>query len=240
MGKLFIVGIGPGNLENMSVQAVKALQQSEIIVGYSGYMEYIETLITGKEVFQTGMTGEIERCKYAVEKVKEGKTVSLISSGDAGLYGMAGPALEIAPKIDIEIIPGISAAFAAAAKLGAPLMHDTALISLSDKLTDYAVIKKRIAFAAEADFVIALYNPKSKTRLTYIEEAVNIMLTFKSPSTPAGIVKNAYRKNEKIIVTRLGNIDYTEIDMFTLIIVGNKDSYIHQNKIITPRGYKIK
>lgn len=122
MGKLFIVGIGPGNPENMSVQAVKALQQSEIIVGYSGYMEYIETLITGKEVFQTGMTGEIERCRYAVEKVKEGKTVSLISSGDAGLYGMAGPALEIAPKIDIEIIPGISAAFAAAAKLGAPLI----------------------------------------------------------------------------------------------------------------------
>ena len=143
MSKLFVVGIGPGGAEYMSAQAAEALKQSEIIVGYSGYIEYIKPFIEGKEVFQTGMTGEIERCKYAVSKVKEGKTVSIISTGDAGLYGMAGPILELAPDLNVEIIPGISAAFAAASRLGAPLMHDTALISLSDRLTDYAVIKKK-------------------------------------------------------------------------------------------------
>lgn len=240
MGKLFVVGIGPGNLENMSAQAVEALRSADIVAGYSGYIEYVKPFIQGKEVFQNGMTGEIERCSYAAAKVREGKTVCLISSGDAGLYGMAGPALETAPDIDVEIIPGISAAFAAAAKLGAPLMHDTALISLSDKLTDYALIKKRVALAAEADFVIALYNPKSKTRITYIEEAVNLMLQFKPPATPVGIVKNACRKNEEIIVTTLDKIDYGTIDMFTIVIIGNKDSYLRNGMIITPRGYNLR
>ena len=240
MSKLFVVGIGPGGAEYMSAQATEALKQSEIIVGYSGYIEYIKPFIEGKEVFQTGMTGEIERCKYAVSKAKEGKIVSIISTGDAGLYGMAGPILELAPDLNVEIIPGISAAFAAASRLGAPLMHDTALISLSDRLTDYEVIKKRVGLAAEGDFVIALYNPKSKTRSDYIEEAVNIILKFRAPETPVGIVKNACRNNEKIIVTELQKINYDEIDMFSLIIIGNSNTYIQNGKIITPRGYKIK
>lgn len=240
MSKLFVVGIGPGGPEQMSVQAVEALKESEIVVGYSGYIEYVKPLIEGKEVFQTGMTGEIERCKYAVSKVKEGKTVSIISTGDAGLYGMAGPILELAPDLNVEIVPGISAAFAAASRLGAPLMHDTALISLSDRLTDYEVIKKRLKLAAEGDFVIALYNPKSKTRTRYIEEAVNIILKFRSPKTPAGIVKNAYRNDEEVIVTELQKIDYEKIDMFTLIIIGNSNTYIQNGKMITPRGYEIK
>ncbi|UTD11547.1 precorrin-3B C(17)-methyltransferase [Treponema denticola] len=240
MSKLFVVGIGPGGAEYMSAQATEALKQSEIIVGYSGYIEYIKPFIEGKEVFQTGMTGEIERCKYAVSKVKEGKTVSIISTGDAGLYGMAGPILELAPDLNVEIIPGISAAFAAASRLGAPLMHDTALISLSDRLTDYEVIKKRVGLAAEGDFVIALYNPKSKTRSDYIEEAVNIILKFRAPQTPVGIVKNACRNNEKITLTELQKINYDEIDMFSLIIIGNSNTYIQNGKIITPRGYKIK
>ncbi|UTC77021.1 precorrin-3B C(17)-methyltransferase [Treponema sp. OMZ 799] len=240
MSKLFVVGIGPGGPEQMSVQAVEALKESEIIVGYSGYIEYVKPLIEGKEVFQTGMTGEIERCKYAVSKVKEGKTVSIISTGDAGLYGMAGPILELAPDLNVEIVPGISAAFAAASRLGAPLMHDTALISLSDRLTDYEVIKKRLKLAAEGDFVIALYNPKSKTRSDYIEEAVNIILKFRSPKTPAGIVKNACRNNEEVIVTELQKIDYEKIDMFTLMIIGNSNTYIQNGKMITPRGYEIK
>ena len=240
MSKLFVVGIGPGGAEYMSAQATEALKQSEIIVGYSGYIEYIKPFIEGKEVFQTGMTGEIERCKYAVSKAKEGKIVSIISTGDAGLYGMAGPILELAPDLNVEIIPGISAAFAAASRLGAPLMHDTALISLSDRLTDYEVIKKRVGLAAEGDFVIALYNPKSKTRSDYIEEAVNIILKFRTPETPVGIVKNACRNSEKIIVTELQKINYDEIDMFSLIIIGNSNTYIQNGKIITPRGYKIK
>ncbi|UTC74657.1 precorrin-3B C(17)-methyltransferase [Treponema sp. OMZ 792] len=240
MSKLFVVGIGPGGPEQMSVQAVEALKESEIIVGYSGYIEYVKPLIEGKEIFQTGMTGEIERCKYAVSKVKEGKTVSIISTGDAGLYGMAGPILELAPDLNVEIVPGISAAFAAASRLGAPLMHDTALISLSDRLTDYEIIKKRLELAAEGDFVIALYNPKSKTRTRYIEEAVNIILKFRSPKTPAGIAKNACRNNEEVIVTELQKIDYEKIDMFTLIIIGNSNTYIQNGKMITPRGYEIK
>ena len=153
---------------------------------------------------------------------------------------MAGPILELAPDLNVEIIPGISAAFAAASRLGAPLMHDTALISLSDRLTDYEVIKKRVGLAAEGDFVIALYNPKSKTRSDYIEEAVNIILKFRAPKTPVGIVKNACRNNEKITVTELQKINYDEIDMFSLIIIGNSNTYIQNGKIITPRGYKIK
>ena len=235
----------------MSLHAIAALQKSEIITGYSGYIKYIQHLIQDKEIFQTGMTGEIERCKYAVEKAAEGKTVAVISSGDSGLYGMAGPVLELIaalypqnktgiPVIEVEIVPGISAAFAAAAKLGAPLMHDMAIISLSDRLTNYDIIKKRIRLASEADFVLAIYNPKSKSRADYMAEAVRIILQFRSPETPAGIVKNACRSGEKIIITTLGNIDYSTIDMFTIVIVGNSNTYIQNGKIITPRGYSIK
>lgn len=257
MAKLFVVGIGPGGAEYMSQKAYEAIKQSDTIVGYSGYINYIAHLIDNKEVFQTGMTGEVERCKYAVEKAQSGKTVAIISTGDAGLYGMAGLILELvnkstkneigkidlnsSQKIEVEIIAGISAAFAAASKLGAPLMHDTALISLSDRLTDYEVIKKRIRFAAEADFVIAIYNPKSKTRECYIEEAVKIILKFRSNNTPVGIVKNACRKNnEEVIITTLEKIEYKIIDMFTIVIIGNSTTYIQNGKIITPRGYKLK
>lgn len=249
MAKLFVVGIGPGGAQYMSVQAAESLKKAEIIVGYSGYIPYIAHLIDGKQIFETGMTGEVERCKYAVEKTATGKTVAVISTGDSGLYGMAGLILELAadlslqtgkPQIEVEIVPGISAAFAAASKLGAPLMHDTAIISLSDRLTDYAVIKKRIKLAAEADFVIAIYNPKSKTRISYIEEAVKIISSFRKPATPVGIVKNACRENEDIIITELDKINYEIIDMFTVIIIGNSSTYIQNGKIITPRGYTLK
>ncbi|MEL3911581.1 precorrin-3B C(17)-methyltransferase [Treponema pedis] len=250
MAKIFVVGIGPGGAEYMSLQAIEALKKSDLIVGYSGYIKYIEHLACGKEIFQTGMTGEIERCKYALQKAAEGKIVSVVSSGDAGLYGMAGLIFELAYELypenkakantEIEIVPGISAAFAAASKLGAPLMHDTAFISLSDRLTDYDIIKKRIRLAAEADFVIAIYNPKSKTRINYIEEAVGAILQFRSSETPVGIVKNVCREEEKIIITTLDKIDYGTIDMFTIIIIGNSATYIKNGKIITPRGYSIK
>lgn len=241
MKKIFVVGIGPGGEEHLSFYAAECIKKSEVIISYSGYLPYIQEFIKGKEVFSTGMTGEAERCGYALNQAMSGKTAAVISTGDSGLYGMAGLVLELAKDtdIDVEIVPGISAAFAAASKLGAPLMHDTALISLSDRLTEYGVIMKRVSLAAEADFVIALYNPKSKNRVRHLREAIEKISLFRKPETPVGIVQNACRKNEKITITSLNKIDFESVDMFTILIVGNSSTYIKNGKIITPRGYPV-
>lgn len=239
-GKIFVIGIGPGLPEYRSPASVEAIKRSDVIVGYKTYIHLIEDLIENQEVSSSGMRKEIDRCAHVLELAKEGKTVSLVSSGDAGVYGMAGIMLEMADdSVDVEIVPGITAANAAASCLGAPLMHDYAVISLSDLLTDWDLIKKRIHHASEGDFVISLYNPRSKGRQTQIVEARDIMLKSKAKTTPVGIVRNAKRADQKVVVTTLEDMLNHEIDMFSMVIIGNQKSYIKDGKMVTPRGYAV-
>lgn len=240
MAKLYVIGIGPGGLENMTFKAVDRIKKSQVIVGYTPYIDYLGNLVEGKEIHSTGMTGEIERCKLAIKKTKEGYDTSIISTGDAGLYGMAGPILELAEGVDVEIIPGVTAAFSAASELGSPIMHDYAAISLSDLMTPWEVIVDRLDKAAAGDFVITIYNPRSKGRKDHLEKAVNIILRHREPETPVGIVKNSGRADTKIQITSLDSIDYTKVDMLSVLIIGNSNTYKKDNKMITPRGYKIK
>ncbi len=240
MAKLYVIGIGPGGREHMILKAVETIKKSDIIVGYTPYIDYLGDLVKGKEIYSTGMKGEIERCKLAIKKVKEGKNTAIISTGDAGLYGMAGPILELKEDIEVEIIPGVTAAFSAASELGSPIMHDFASISLSDLLTPWEVIEKRIEKAAEGDFVIAIYNPRSKGRKDHLEKAVEIMLKYKEGDIPVGIVKNSGRGNTEIILTTLVNISYEKVDMLSILIIGNSNTYVKDDQMITPRGYHIR
>ena len=238
-GKLYVIGIGPGSLDEMSIRAKKAIEESEIIVGYTKYIKLIEPLIEGKEIFSTGMRGELERVEYALNKSKS-KTVSIISTGDAGIYGMAGPIFEMATNEEVIVIPGITASSSAASLLGAPLMHDNCNISLSDLLTPYEVIKNRVECAAKGDFIISLYNPKSKGRPHYLKECLNIIKEYRNDNTPIGVVKNALREGQEITVTTIGNFNDDIVDMMSIVVVGNSKSYIKNNKFITPRGYENK
>ena len=239
MAKLYVIGIGPGGLENMTFKAVDRIKKSHVIVGYTPYIEYLGDLVDGKEVFSTGMTGEIERCKLAIEKVKTGYNTAIISTGDAGLYGMAGPILELAQGIEVEVIPGVTAAFSAASELGSPIMHDYASISLSDLMTPWEVILDRLDKASSGDFVITIYNPRSKGRKDHLKKAIDIILKYRSPKTPVGIVKNSGRTDTIINITSLDAIDYEEVDMLSVLIIGNSNTYRKDDKMITPRGYKI-
>ncbi|KRQ85912.1 Cobalt-precorrin-3B C(17)-methyltransferase [Caloramator mitchellensis] len=239
MAKLYIVGIGSGKREDLTIRALECIDASKVIVGYTHYIKLIEDLLTGKEVYQTPMKSEVERCRAAIKYVREGLDTAIVSSGDPGLYGMAGLILELDSSIDIEVVPGISAAFLAAASLGAPLMHDFCTISLSDLLTPWEVIEKRLESAALGDFVIALYNPKSHSRVTNMERAIEIISKYRSPKTPVGIVKNARRDGEVKTITTLENINYDDIDMLTTVIIGNSNTFIKDGYIITPRGYNI-
>ncbi len=238
-----MVGIGPGNLEHLSTRAIEVLKESDCIVGYKTYINLITDLIKGKELIASGMRAEIERAAAALEKAVSGKVVSVISSGDPGVYGMAGLVLEVAKKsnqkIPIEIVPGISSANAAAALLGSPLMHDHVVISLSDLLTPWGLIEKRLSLAAEGDFVIALYNPKSSERKWQIEKTVEILLAHKSPDTPVGIVKNAMREGQSIVITRLDEMLTHPIDMTTIVIIGNSTTFVYDDYMVTRRGYKV-
>lgn len=240
-GKIYIIGIGPGNREQMSLLALRAIEESEVIVGYKTYINIIEDLLEGKKIINSGMKKEIERCDITIDEAEKGKIVSIISSGDPGVYGMAGAILELVSKrnsdVEVEVVPGITAANAAAASLGAPLMHDYAVISLSDLLTDWEVIKTRIDCAALGDFIITLYNPRSKGRVTQIEEAREIIMKYRKPSTPVGIVRNAKRDGEEVVITSLEKMLEHKIDMFTMVIIGNTNTYEMDNRMITPRGY---
>lgn len=260
-GRIYIVGTGPGGIEHITPLAQEAIKKSEAIVGYSTYLSLIEGLSKGKEIFSTGMTKEVDRCKKAVELAGDGKVVSLISGGDPGVYAMAGLVFEILksnqeaissqhsavnrtrqePKtIQVEVIPGISALNACAARLGAPLMHDFASISLSDRLTSWELIEKRLEAAAMADFVIVIYNPKSKGRVEHISRARDIILKYRNDKTPVGIVKGAMREGETVVITDLGHMLDNEIDMQTTVIVGNSTTFKWDNRMITPRGYEKK
>ncbi|SHK31818.1 precorrin-3B C(17)-methyltransferase [Tepidibacter formicigenes] len=238
---IYVVGIGPGKKELMTFETVNALNESEVIVGYKTYIDLIKEFIKDKEVVQNGMRGEIQRCKDAIKKAKEGKKVAVISSGDSGIYGMAGLILELITKenldIEIKIVPGVTASIGAAAVLGAPIMHDFCHISLSDLLTPWDVIQKRLKLAAEADFVICLYNPRSKGRKDHLQKAFEIIGEFKSGDIPVGIVKNVGREGEFKQIVKFKDIDFETVDMTTIVIIGNKSTYVYEDKMITPRGY---
>lgn len=240
-GKIYVVGIGPGNMEDISVRAYKTLKNVDVIAGYITYIDLVKDEFKEKEFYVSGMKKEIDRCEKVLELAKEGKTVALISSGDAGIYGMAGIMIEVAlgSGIDVEVIPGITSSVAGASLVGAPLMHDQAIISLSDLLTGWEVITKRIDRASEGDFVISLYNPKSKGRTEQIVEAREIMLKHKAPSTPVALLRHVGREDENYTLTNLDEMLNYEIDMFTVVIVGNSKTYVKEGKMITPRGYHL-
>lgn len=238
-----MVGIGPGARNEISQRALDALKNSETIVGYKLYVDLVKDITKDKQVVATAMRKEIERVEMAIREALAGKTVSIISSGDPGVYGMAGLVLEVVSKenidLPLEIISGIPAANAAAAVLGAPLMHDYAVISLSDLLTPWEIIERRVRCAAEADFVIVLYNPKSSQRDWQIEKTANIILQHKSPSTLVGIVKDASRADESVTITTLDKMTSHPLDMTTVIIIGNSTTFQYHNYMITKRGYQL-
>ncbi len=239
MKKVYVVGIGPGNYEDMTRRAENAIAESDVILGYKVYIELIAPYFEGKEMIASGMKKEIDRCREALEIAQTGKTVALVSSGDSGVYGMAGLMHTIAIGTDVEVvtIAGVSAANASAAVLGAPLMHDFAIISLSDLMTPFDLILKRVANAAEADMVICLYNPKSKGRPTNINKAVEQVLKHRAPETPVGIVTKATREGERVEITRLDKVLDSEINMFSTVVIGNSRTQVLDGKMITPRGY---
>lgn len=240
---IWVVGIGPGGKETMTLEALEALQACDIVVGYKTYIKLIEELIEDKEVYQNGMRQEVERCQDAIELAKKGKKVAVVSSGDSGIYGMAGLILELITKEEVEIpvrvIPGVTASIAAASILGAPIMHDFCHISLSDLLTPWEVIEDRLRHAAEADFVICLYNPRSKGRKDHLEKAFQIMSAFKGPDTPVGIVKDAGRAQQEKHIMTFKNMNYEIVDMTSLVVIGNKSTFIDKGYMITPRGYAL-
>lgn len=245
-GTLYIVGTGPGDPDHLTPAASAAIGASDVIVGYGPYLDLLGGLISGKEKVATGMSREIERCEKAIELSAGGRTVSVVSGGDPGIYAMAGPLLEllrespIAERCKVEVIPGISALGACAAKLGAPLMHDFASISLSDRLTPWQTIERRLDAAAGADFVIVLYNPRSRGRAGHIRRAQAVILRHRKPATPVGIVRAAMRPGERVTITDLGNIPFDDIDMQTTVIVGNSKTTVWNGVMITPRGYENK
>ncbi|GED59233.1 precorrin-3B C(17)-methyltransferase [Brevibacillus formosus] len=248
-GKLFVIGFGPGSFEHITKRAREALQESDVIIGYSTYVDLIRGLLTNQQIVSTGMTEEVARAREAVRQAEEeGKKVAVISSGDSGVYGMAGLVYEVlvekgwteATGVPIEIVPGISAINSCGAILGAPIMHDACTISLSDHLTPWDLIAKRIDAAGMADFVIALYNPRSGRRTRQIVEAQRILLQYRSPDTPVGIVKSAYRERETVVVTTLAQMLEHDIGMLTTVIIGNTSTFVYDGKMITPRGYQRK
>ncbi|MDO5335919.1 MAG: precorrin-3B C(17)-methyltransferase [Eubacteriales bacterium] len=241
MSKIYVVGIGPGSYEQMTGRAVQALQCSDAIIGYTVYVDLVKEHFPGKEFLTTGMKKEVERCTLAFEEARKGKNVSMICSGDAGVYGMSGLMYEVGvnyPDIELEIIPGVTAATGGAAVLGAPLIHDFCLISLSDLLTPWEKIEARLLGASKADFVICLYNPSSKKRHDYLKKACDLMMTYKSPETVCGIVGNIAREGEISRVMTLQELRDTQVDMFTTVFIGNSQTKSIGGKMVTPRGYR--
>lgn len=238
--KIYVVGIGPGEEKYLTPMAKKAIEESDVIVGYDLYIELIKDLCVGKVIATSGMKQEVKRCEMALSYARKNKIVSMVCSGDPGIYGMAGIIFEVFekyPQIEIEVIPGITASCSAAAVLGAPLIHDFSVISLSDLLTPWDKIEKRLKLSAEADMVICLYNPRSVKRQSQLNNAVKIMMEFKSGNTPCGFVKNIGRTGEAYALCTLEDLPHKDIDMFTTIIIGNSQTKIINNRLVTPRGY---
>ena len=241
MNKIYVVGIGPGAYEQMTVKAVRAIEMSQVIVGYTVYTDLLKKEFPDKDYRNTPMRQEVERCRMAYEEAAAGKKVAMVCSGDAGIYGMAGLMYEVGteyPQVELEIIPGVTAALGGAAVLGAPLGHDCCMISLSDLLTPWEQIEKRIVAAALADFVICLYNPSSKKRHDYLMKACDLMMKYKAEDTVCGIVGNIGREGEEMKVMTLKELRETKVDMFTTVFVGNSQTKEIGGRMVTPRGYK--
>lgn len=238
-----MVGVGPGNRLDRTHRAEQAIADSQVVAGYHLYLEHITDLTAGKELIASGMMQETERCRAALQGAAQGAVVALVSSGDPGVYGMAGLALEMAAaegfEVPIEIVPGISAANSAAARLGAPLMLDYACISLSDLLVPWDVIRNRLAALSSADLVVALYNPRSKKRVMQLEQAVEIMQQHRNDDTPVGIVTAIGEADERIELTTLGQLLKADIGMRSTVIIGNSTSLLLGERMITPRGYQL-
>ena len=236
---VFVVGLGPGGGQFLTVQAQSALQQAEVLCGYTVYIDLVRPLYPDKEVYATGMTREIDRCRWALETARSGKTVALVCSGDAGVYGMASPLLELAegfPDVTVVVVPGLTAALSGGAVLGAPLAHDFCVLSLSDRLTPWEVIERRLAAVASADFCICLYNPRSRKRADRLSRAAKIMLEWKAPDTLCGWVRNIGREGQQSGMCRLSELGEFDADMFTTVFVGNADTKRVGGRMVTPRG----
>lgn len=237
---IYVVGIGPGGEKDITKSAEEALIKSEVIIGYDLYVQLIASLVDGKEIISNGMKKEVDRCRAAVEEAQKGKVVSVVCSGDPGVYGMAGIVHQLAEGtgVEIKVIPGVTAACSGAAVLGAPLIHDFAVISLSDLLTPWEKIEKRIVAAAEGDFVICLYNPQSIKRFDYVEKVCNILKKYKPENTPCGYVKNIGREGEASYICNLEELPQKDIDMFSTVFIGNSQTKVIDGKLVTPRGYE--
>lgn len=244
-GKIMLVGIGPGSVEHMTQRARAAIAEADVVIGYVTYIKLVADLLEGKEVVRKGMTEELDRAVSALDAARAGKKVALISSGDAGVYGMAGPTYEVLfqagwtpdDAVQVEVVPGASALNACAALVGAPLTHDFCAISLSDLLTPWPVIARRLDAVAYSDFVVALYNPKSGRRTRQIVEAQRLFLRHRRPDTPVAVVKSAYRRRERIEFTTLDAMAESEIGMLSTVLIGNSHTFIRHGRMVTPRGY---
>ena len=236
---IYVVGLGPGRKEEMTGRALAALERCDTILGYRAYIELVRQIFPEKDLRASPMKAEVERCREALELALSGRTVGLVSSGDPGVYGMAGLMLEVAAgRTDVEIVPGVTAANSAAALLGAPLMHDFAVISLSDLLTPWNSIERRLDAVAAADFVVCLYNPVSRGRPTHLQWACDILLRYKAPETVAGWARSVGREGERRCVTTLGKLRDAELDMFCTAVVGNIGTTVMEGRMVTPRGYR--
>ena len=241
MGKLTVVGIGPGNYENMTVRADGALRACQVIVGYSVYVDLVRERYPDKEFFTTPMTKETDRCRMALERAREGASVAMVCSGDSGIYGMAGLLYELrgeAAEPEIQVVPGLTAACSGAALLGAPLTHDFAVVSLSDRLTPWEKIEARLAAAAVADLSVVLYNPASRGRPDYLQRACDILLRTLPADRPCGVARNIGREGESWTVMSLDRLRDFAADMFCTAFVGNSQTRIIGGKLVTPRGYR--
>lgn len=240
--KLTIVGIGPGRAGDMTARAREAIERCDVVAGYGLYLDLVEDLIAGKERISTGMRGEVERCRRAVDTALSGKDVVVVSSGDAGVYGMAGLCLQLAeghPELPVEVVPGVTAALSASAVLGAPLTHDFAAISLSDLLTPWEVIAKRLRLAAQADFVLCIYNPASRGRHDYLAKACRILLESRDGDTPCGVARNIGREGESSKILTLAELVEYEVDMLSTVVIGSSQTKVINGRLVTPRGYEL-
>ena len=241
MSKIYVTGLGPGAADQMTIRAKKVLEKCPVIIGYTVYIDLIREEFPDKTFLSTPMRKEADRCRMAFEEAQKGRDVAMVCSGDSGIYGMAGLICEIGkdyPDVGIEIVPGITAASGGAAVLGAPLMHDFAVISLSDLLTPWDKIEKRIRAAAEADFVLCIYNPSSKKRADYLRKACGMILEYRNPETVCGIVRNIGRDGETYEILSLERLKDTQVDMFTTVFIGNSNTMELNGRMVTPRGYK--